>query len=159
MKPRFLGIGFLSLAIYLLGMYAIASFLCFQADSPDEFTIRLAFVPKDFSVLGGMQLFIGLYVVVANLFLWNRDQAPISKFTSVGFWMLASSTFLFGIKLILLTFAFVLTSSTHLVSTLSQMDWMYGVFEWMLDFLFYLAMMMFLGAAWKWWRKRKGEGY
>lgn len=155
MKPRTLGFGFFILSIYLLGMYAIASFLLYQSNAANEFTVRLAFIPKDLSVLDGMQLFIGVYVILAIFLFCKPRQTSISKLTSVSFWMLACSTFLFGIKLILLTVTFILTARTHFLTLLAQSDWMYQVFEWTLDLLFYLSMILFIGSAILRWRKRK----
>lgn len=64
--------------------------------------------------------------------------------TSIGFWALSASTFLFGIKYLILVLAFLESPQSKMVGFLYKMDWMYYIFEWMIDILFYIAVILFL---------------
>lgn len=64
--------------------------------------------------------------------------------TRIGFWSLSSSTYLFGIKFLILGVAFAKSHQMDLLRTLYHADGMYFVFEWMMDLLFYLAVILFV---------------
>ncbi|MFC4077125.1 hypothetical protein [Salinithrix halophila] len=141
---RTLGFGFLSLSIYLLGIYSLSLvFLYSKSEPPYEFDIRLAFIPIEFNTLLGFQFVILLYFVLALMFLF-RSEEKVSSLTNIGFWALTSSTFLFGIKYIILVWAHLMSPRSNLLRLLYEKDWMYFVFEWMMDLLFWAAMLLFL---------------
>lgn len=145
MKQRTLGFGFLSLSIYLLGIYTLAlAFLYLESEPPYGLTIRLAFLHTEFNALSGVQFLTSIYFIFALLLLFYPKKGAVSSSTSIGFWALSSSTFLFGIKYLVLVLAFLNSPQKKMVGFLYKTDWMYFVFEWMMDILFWLAVILFL---------------
>ncbi|TCS95786.1 hypothetical protein [Hazenella coriacea] len=145
MKQRTLGFGLLSLSIYLLGIYALSlAFLYLKSKPPLGFSIRLAFLNTEFDVLLGVQLLISLYFICSLACFFKPTRKIESLITKIGFWALSASTFLFGIKYLILVLAFSMASQSNMLGFLYQEDWMYYVFEWMMDLLFYIAMILFL---------------
>ncbi|MBA4493979.1 hypothetical protein ACFO25_14220 [Paenactinomyces guangxiensis] len=145
MKPRTLGFGFLSLFIYLLGIYSLSlAFMFLKSKPPYGFNIRLAFLPADFNALLGVQILALIYFVISLVLIFNPKKDTVSSTTSIGFWALSSSTFLFGIKYLILVLAFLISPQSKMTGFLYNVDWMYYVFEWMMDILFWGAVILFL---------------
>ncbi len=121
MKKRTLGFGFLSLSIYLLGIYALSSaFLYLKSKPPYEFSIRLAFLDTKFDVLLGIQLLTSLYFLFSLVFLFNPKRNTVSSMTSIGFWALSSSSPKIR--------SFTLAKYSHLLYTVSESG--YPAFPW-----------------------------
>lgn len=157
MKQRTLGLGFFSLFIYLLGIYAIAAALLYiQAGEQAEFTVRLAFLDVDFDVMIGVQAFASTYLICGIALLVHPKRYRLISTTScLGFWTLSASTFLFGMKFLLLILAFTHSVQGNMFVFLYQNDWFYFLFEWLMDLLFYSAVILFVRSLLQNRRKKK----
>lgn len=145
MKKQTLGFGFLSLSIYLIGIYSLTIAISYlKSKPPFDFSVRLAFLDNKFDVLTGIQTLIFLYFIISIVFFFNTKKDTASSITSIGFWALSSSTFLFGIKFLIFVLAFLESPELKIVGLLYKSDWIYYIFEWMIDILFYVAVILFL---------------